>query len=36
MASYNFDELHGEFKIYQNGVLKKTKKYDSADLVEQN
>lgn len=32
-ATYNFDELHGDFLIYTNGTLSATKKYDSDELI---
>jgi antitoxin component YwqK of YwqJK toxin-antitoxin module/Tfp pilus assembly protein PilF len=34
VANYRYDDFHGDFKIYANGVLQKTKKYDSDELVE--
>ena len=33
-ANYSFDELHGDFIIFKEGIKIKTKKYDSDELVE--
>lgn len=33
-ADYRNDELHGNFTIYENGVIKSIKKYNSDELVE--
>jgi len=33
-APFNFDELHGELKVFENGKLVKHRMYDSNELVE--